>query len=147
MCRCSRNDLPARPISHLWTVRAGHQSGGGLRLVGSWRGDCGVCRDCVENKSTFHDFHVEAGKLTGCDSPRFVMAFTLRFPPVEFGACSGCADDLRKFLVGCHIFECCAGIEPAIVSGFPLRLGDGFPRCGNGCPVFGDVDPLGNAKD
>lgn len=74
MCRCSRNGLLARPIAHLRTVRAVRQSGVCLRLGGSWRGDCGVCRDSVENKRhLFHYFYVEAGKLGGGDSASMIV--------------------------------------------------------------------------
>ncbi len=92
MCRCNRNDLPVRPISHLWTVRAARQSGVYLRREGSWR-DGGVCRDCVENKKCpFHDFPIQAGKLGGGDRSGVIVAGDLRFPLGEVFAGDSGAD-------------------------------------------------------
>lgn len=91
-CRCNRNGLLARPISHLRTVRAARQSGGGLRLVGSWRGDCGVCRQGVDNKKyPFHDFPIQAGKLRGGDCASVIVSADLCFSLGEFlpGFCGG----------------------------------------------------------
>ena len=74
MCRCNRNDLPVRPISHLWTVRAARQIGGYLRRVGSWRGDIEVCGYVVEKESVIHVNSVESGKCTGGDSAVMIVA-------------------------------------------------------------------------
>jgi hypothetical protein len=93
MCRCNRNGLLVRPIAHLWMVRAARQSGGGLRLVGSWRGDCGVCRDSVQNKKyPFHYFPIQAGKLGCGDSASVEMPGDLFLTLGEFLASLGGAD-------------------------------------------------------
>jgi hypothetical protein len=74
-------------------VQAVRQSGVCLRLVGSWRGDSGVCPDCVENKKySFHYFPIQAGKLGGGDSASVVMPGYLFLTLGEFLASLGGAD-------------------------------------------------------
>ena len=93
MCRDNRDGLPAHPIAHLWMVQAVRQNGGGLRLVESWCGDCGVCRDCVENKKyPLHDFSIEAGKLGGGNRASVEMPGDLFLTLGEFLASLGGAD-------------------------------------------------------
>ena len=93
MCRCNRNGLLVRPIAHLRMVRTARQSGGGLRLVGSWRGDCGDCRQGVENKKyPLHDFSIEAGKLGGGNHASVEMPGNLFLTLGEFLASLGGAD-------------------------------------------------------
>jgi hypothetical protein len=85
MCRCNPRSLPAHPIAGLRTAQAVHQSGGGLRRGGSWRGDCGDCRQGVENKKyPFHDFPIQAGKLGGGDSASVEMPGDLFLTLGEF---------------------------------------------------------------
>ena len=74
-------------------VRAARQSGGYLRRVGSWRGQCGVCPDRVENKKyPFHDFSIQAGKLGGGDGSGVIVAGDLFLPGGEFFAGGSGAD-------------------------------------------------------